>query len=216
MDEALLTELLTMLDVTDAELINLEAYFTSLEGYYADPAFLEAFNSWTDRISFLEELDGAQELGQEQASQIAAYFNELFSLLRINPVISFIRDDKETMISFEDLALMKDFDYTMTDLKVTIYGTDGTLLADYFVTSDFIEYLSELYGEIPEKLEEITTKPVTQSKDRKPSAPKTVSGGKLPKTAANHIPGAILGGILMIIGILMYKKVFYVKKDTFH
>jgi processed acidic surface protein len=214
MDEAMLLELLAMMDITDAELNKITAYFTSLESYFADPAFLEAFNSWTERISYLEELDGIDELSPEQASQVAAYFNELFGLMKINPVISFIRGGKETMISFEELALLRDFDYTTTDIKITIYGTDGSLLADYFITADFIEYLSGIYGEIPEILEDNTTKPVSQSKNQKPSVPKTVSGGKLPMTASNTIPGVISGGLLVLVGILMYKKVNHVKRNT--
>jgi hypothetical protein len=54
--------------------------------------------------------------------------------------------------------------------------------------------LSGIYGKTPEKLEE----------NQKPSAPRTIKGGKLPKTATNNIPGVILGGLPEITGILMY------------
>jgi processed acidic surface protein len=204
MDEAMFTEFLTMLDVTDDELNKIEAYMASLESYFSDPAFLEAFTSWTERISFLEELDGVEELNQEQVNQVVGYFDELFNLVKLKPVISFIRDGQETVMSLDQLAQLEDFDYTTTDLKVTIYGTDGTLLADFIVTSEFVDYLSGIYGEIPEKLEE----------NQKPSAPRTIKGGKLPKTATNNIPGVILGGLLAITGILMYKKVSNVKKKA--
>ncbi|MDF2905007.1 MAG: hypothetical protein K0R34_328 [Herbinix sp.] len=216
MDEAMLFELLEMMDITDAELNKIAAYFASLESYFADPAFLEAFNSWTERVPNLEEFDNAEVLSPEQASQITAFFNEFFSIMKINPVISFIRDGKETMISFDELIQLREFDYTTTDLKITLYGTDGTLLADYFVTSEFIDYLSGLYGEIPENEQDNTTKPVIKSSNQKPSVPKTVSGGKLPRTATNNIPGIILGGLLVLVGVLMFKKVNYVKRNALH
>jgi processed acidic surface protein len=219
MDEAMLTEFLAMLDVTDAELNKIEAYMASMESYFSDPAFFEAFTSWTERISLLKELDGVVELSQEQVDQVVSYFNELFSLIKLKPVISFILDGQETIMSFDQLAQLEDFDYTTTDLKVTIYGTDGTLLADFNVTSEFVDYLSGIYGEIPEKLEDVvnqddTSSPATQTKNQKPSAPRTIRGGKLPKTATNNIPGVILGGLLAITGILMYKKVSNVKKKA--
>jgi processed acidic surface protein len=216
MDEAMLFELLEMMDITDAELNKIAAYFASLESYFADPAFLEAFNSWTERVPNLEEFDNAEVLSPEQASQITAFFNEFFSIMKINPVISFIRDGKETMISFDELIQLREFDYTTTDLKITLYGTDGTLLTDYFVTSEFIDYLSGLYGEIPENEQDNTTKPVIKSSNQKPSVPKTVSGGKLPRTATNNIPGIILGGLLVLVGVLMFKKVNYVKRNALH
>ncbi|MDF2486419.1 MAG: processed acidic surface protein [Herbinix sp.] len=219
MDEAILAELFEMLDITEAEMTNIEDYYNSLESYFSDPAFLEAFLSWTERISFLEELDGVEELSNEQVEQVAAYFNELFDLMKLSPVISFIQDGEETNVSFEELVQIKDFDFSDTDVKVIIYGTDGTLLADYFVTSDFIDYLDDFYGEIPENVEDLvtedtTSKPVTQAQNQKPSAPKTEKGGKLPKTSTNNIPYAILGGLLSVVGVLMYKRVTHVKKEA--
>ena len=214
MDEAMLTKLFTLLDLTDAELSKMEAYFVSLESYFADAAFLEAFNSWTERITFLEEFDGLTELNEEQAAQIGAYFDELFSLMKLKPVIYAITDGKETMVSLEALALWKDFDYSTTDLKVILYGVDGSLLADFFVTSDIIEYLSGIYGELPAPSEEGTANPMIQPNNQKPSVPKTENGGRLPETSTNRLPLVILGGCLVLIGIVMYKKVIYVKKDS--
>ncbi len=218
-DEAMLTELLTMVDITDTELNKIEAYIASLESYYSDPAFIEAFSSWTERITVLEELDGAEELSQGQVDHVVGYFNEFFSLMKLKPVISFIHDGKETVMSLDKLVQLKDFDYTTPEIKVTIYDTDGTLLADFFATSELIDYLSGIYDEIPgitkdAKSGDDTSQPATQINNQKPSAPRTVSGGKLPKTSTNHIPGAILGGLLATAGILMYKKVSNAKKKS--
>ncbi len=209
---AALTKLLTLLDLSDTELSKLEAYFDSLESYFTDAAFMEAFSSWTERITFLKELDGLTELNEEQAARIGAYFDEFFSLIRLKPVIYAIMDGKETMISLEALALWKDFDYSTTDLKVIVYGIDGALLADFFVTSDFIEYLSDVYGELPAPSEDGTPNPIIQPDNQKPSLPKTENGGMLPETSTNRLPLVIFGGCLVLVGIVMFKKVIYAKK----
>ena len=118
------------------------------------------------------------------------------------------------MVSLEALALWKDFDYSRTDLKVIVYGLDGALLADFFVTSDIIEYLSGVYGELPAPSEDGTSNPIIQPDNQKPSPPKTENGVSLPETSTNRLPLVIFGGCLVLICIVMFKKVIFAKKDS--
>jgi processed acidic surface protein len=101
-------------------------------------------------------------------------------------------------------------------LKVAFFSMDGQLLADLIVTGEMVDSgtVTETGEQINESAEEVT-KTVEQSAAVKPqksisnvkSEVKTVKGAKLPKTASDYLPNALLGLAVVLMGILILRKV---------
>jgi processed acidic surface protein len=101
-------------------------------------------------------------------------------------------------------------------LKVTLNSTDGQFLADLIVTGEMIdsETVIETGEQIEESAKEVTktveqpavVKPQKDSTQKK-SEHKTVKGAKLPKTASDYIPNALIGLAIALAGIFLYRRV---------
>jgi processed acidic surface protein len=212
MDEAMLAQLLKMMDLSEAEIKNLENYFSSMEDYYTSPAFIDGLTSLLERLfETIEGMDPNAEITEEQAQQMAAYLSELFDLMKLRFEITVFSDGKEISLPISDLLLMSEFNTSINKIKLTIYGENNIFLADYYMSQDIIDYLMGKPSDIGNEIEEIIDqKPAGQ----KNVVPKTEDGGKLPKTSTNYIPGAILGGLLAVAGVLMYKRTKNDKKES--
>ncbi len=211
-DDAMLAELLKRMDLDETELKNLENYFASMEDYYTSPVFITGISSSFERLSAaMEGMDPNAEITKEQARQITAYLNELFELMKLKVEISAIFNGKEEAFPISDLLLMTEFNDGIDKIKLSFYGENNVFLADYYMSQDIIDYLKGKPSEIGEEIEEIIDqKPAGQ----KPALPRTEDGGKLPKTSTNYIPGAMLGGVLAVAGILMYQRIKNDKEET--
>ena len=209
-DEATLAELLKMMDLDETEMKNLENYFASMEDYYASPAFITGISSLFEHLSAaMEGMNPNAEITKAQARQITAYLNELFELMKLKIEISAYVNGREVSFPISDLLRMTEFNDTIDKIKLSFYGENNVFLADYYMSQDIIDYLTGKPSEIREEIEEIVDqKPAVQ----KPALPKTEDGGKLPKTSTNYIPGAILGGLLAVAGVLMYQRIKMIRK----
>jgi processed acidic surface protein len=207
-DEAMFTDLLDEIDLTEDELQNIENYFISLQDYLADPAVLDRFTALAERMSVMDDVIRSEELTKEQVDEVLSIFEEAFSIFKLDVSLSLIKDGSETKLSMMDLYNLKELENA--DLKVSLYGDNSLFLADIIITSDFINS-GGLVGEAEDVIEAVDLSVVTKPDKQVSTKAKTVKGGKLPETASNYIPNALIGFIIAFVGILMYRKVRNVK-----
>ncbi len=205
-DEAMLKEMLTLLDVSDEELQRLEEYFTSLEAYFADPAVLEQYNALGIRILSLEDIPMSAELTEEQTAEILSIYEEALSILKIDVSFTLITDGVETTLSILELGKLEDLKNSV--LNISIYGADSQFLADFVISNELIASMGDLFGGVADEVIDAVDLPVISVPEKAISSEiKTVKGAKLPKTASDYIPNTLLGLFIAFVGFLLYRKV---------
>ncbi len=209
-DEETIADMLNLLDITDAEIEKVADYMNSYEDYFTDPAFLENLLTLMDRLS---AFDHVETMDQAQRAEYASIIDDYYKLLKLTLVISFTRDGEEVQMSVTDLAKLTDEElaqYTENGIKLSVYGEDSQLLFDVMADQDFVDFMDSIINNTTDDIEEAIedqkeepAKPVKQEA----SASQTEKGGQLPKTAANYIPNAAIGFLILFVGIRIYKKV---------
>lgn len=211
-DEAVYAKLLASIDLTNQEIQNLTDYLGSMEEYFSDPIFLTNMNSMQKRLEALSEIK-VETMTAEQAAQFASWFQDFFNLLRLHPTLAMIKDGKEIPLTISEAIQRTDF--LSNNYKIALYSTDSKFLADFIIDQ---EKLGILFGNLDKAVDElgnvIGNAEQTDNSGKTISVPKTEKGGKLPKTAANDIPGALLGILLLLSGLFLYKKATNEKKNT--
>jgi processed acidic surface protein len=216
-DEETVADMLNMLDITDTELAKLTDYMNSYEDYFTDPVFLQNLLAIMDRLS---AYDDVATLTQAQKEEFVSILDDYYKLLKLTLVVSFTKDGEEVQMSVTDLAKLTDeeiAEYTETGIKVSVYGENSQLLFDFIADQNFMDFMDGIVNDTTDDIEEAIeeqnnqpSKPVKQES----SASQTEKGGKLPKTAANYIPNAVIGLFVVLSGIFLYKKVRNVKEEA--
>jgi processed acidic surface protein len=139
----------------------------------------------------------------------------MLSIFELKADFSLIQNGVETSVSLKELFQLKDL--KDTDLKVVLSNKDSQFLADLVIKSDLAKSLTS--GSVIEQSAKEIIKTVDQNYSSKPDTttadvPKTVKGGKLPKTASGYLDQAILGIFIACTGILVFRKVRNVKGET--
>lgn len=203
MDPAMIMDIVKQLGLTEEEIQNLEAHFLSITDYLSSAegqAQLEqVVNRMMELSGTLIEKGTADEnykLPDAEIAEFASIYEELLTIVKLNIVFSLSIDGVDTPYSVEELMKMNKTDIKDTDIKITLYNDNSELLADLVVTSEFLN--SELGGIIEE---------VDDAVNIENDSVQTVKGGQLPKTASNYIPNALIGLLITIVGILIYRKV---------
>lgn len=201
------------LDLTEEELQRLEDHFMSLEEDFNNPETLKRLEELSIRMMAFEEFDVAAELTAEQIAELISIYEEFISLFKISVSYSLVKGSIEEPLSIFDLMNMKEL--KGANLKVDIFSNEGQFLADLIVTgemvdSDIIVDTGDKMGESAEEVTNTVEQP-TPVKPQKVMAQKKVDskkviGAKLPNTSTNHIQNILIGFILVLIGLLMYRK----------
>jgi processed acidic surface protein len=184
---------------------NIADYFMTLEAYFSDPAVLERFEALGERLLAMDATLLTEEITEEQIADFISIYEEALSILKLKMKFSILKDGSETPLSVMDLFSLKELDDN--ELKISIYGENSQFLADYLITRDFIDSIGGILEETEDIIEAVDLPPVTKPDKHVSTAVKTVNGGKLPKTATNYIPNALIGLFIAFVGILMYRKV---------
>ncbi|RFU68180.1 processed acidic surface protein [Bacillus sp. V59.32b] len=202
-DEEFMNELLMIfqeeLDLTQQELENLNNHFMALEEELSTPEATAKFEQLAEKMEAFDEFETLDELTPEQVSEFIAIFDEMFTMLKIKPTFALIMDGKETTVSLWELFNMEEL--INAKLKVNIFDLEGNLLADLIITGDMVD--NETINNIGNNLNTATEK-VKQAKSENPKV-KTEKGGKLPKTAGNYASGILIGLVMMLSGIMLYR-----------
>jgi processed acidic surface protein len=218
MDEEIAADLLPIfqeeIDLTEEELQRIEDHLMSLEENLSNPETLERLEELGNRMIAFEDFETATELSAEQMAEIASIYDEFLSIFKLKAEFTLVKGGSETPLSFWDLLKMEEL--KGANLKVTLNSTDGQFLADLIVTGEMIdsETVIETGEQIGGSAKEVTKtveqpavvkpqKDITQKK----SEYKTVKGAKLPKTASDYIPNALVGLAIALAGIFLYRRV---------
>lgn len=222
MDEDIAEDLLPIfeeeIDLTEEELKRLEEHFMSLEEHFSNPETLERLEVLGDRMMAFSDFDEVTDLTSEQIAELASIYEEFLSIFKLKATYSLVKGDTETPLSLIDL--MKLTELKGANLKINIFNIDGQFLADLIITGELVdsETVIDTGKQIEESVDQVTNT-VEQPKVAKPEKPtkmvvngeqqenKTVKGAKLPKTASDYLPNALIGLSIVFIGIFMFRKV---------
>ncbi|MEY9866457.1 processed acidic surface protein [Peribacillus sp. B2I2] len=205
------------LGLTEEELLRLEDHLMSLEEHLSDPATVERLEELGNRMMDFEEFEVATELTAEQIAEMASIYEELLSIFKLKVSYSLVKSGTESPVSLLDLMKLEEL--KGANLKIAIYTIDGKFLADLLITGDMVDSntVTNAGQQIKESAKEVTktiekapvAKPVKQKiiSTHKNSEHQTVKGAKLPNTASDYIPNALLGLFIVLFGSLMYRKI---------
>jgi processed acidic surface protein len=204
------------LGLTEEELQRLEDHLMSLEDHLSNPETVKQLEELGNRMMAFEEFDVATELTAEQIAEMASIYEELLSIFKLNVSYSLVKSGSESPVSLLDLMKLEEL--KGANLKISIYNTDGKFLADLLITGDMVDSdtLTNAGGQIKESAKEVqktiekapVAKPVKQKiSAHTKSEQQTVKGAKLPNTASDYLPSALLGLFLVLLGSLMYRKI---------
>jgi len=202
-DPAMIMDILKQLDLTEEELQNLEAHFLSITDYLSSAEVQAQLEQVVNRMMELSgtliekgTADENYKPSDAEIAEFASIYEELLTMVKLKVVFSLSIEGVDTPYSVEELMKMDETDIKDTDIKIAFYNDNSELLADLVVTSEFLN--SKLGGIIEE---------VDDAVNIENDSVQTVKGGQLPKTASNYIPNALLGLLIAIVGILIYRKV---------
>ncbi|MDO7486903.1 processed acidic surface protein [Peribacillus frigoritolerans] len=204
------------LGLTEEELQRLEDHLMSLEDHLSSPETVKQLEELGNRMMAFEEFDVATELTAEQIAEMASIYEELLSIFKLNVSYSLVKSGSESPVSLLDLMQLEEL--KGANLKIAIFNTDGKFLADLLITGDMVDSdtLTNAGGQIKESAKEVqkkiekapVAKPVKQKiSTQTNSVHQTVKGAKLPNTASDYLPSALLGLLLVLFGSLMYRKI---------
>ncbi|PLS16470.1 processed acidic surface protein [Bacillus sp. M6-12] len=223
MEEELTEELLPMfeeeLGLTEQELKRLEDHFTALEDYFSDEVILERMEQLGERMMQFGDFNSIEEITPEQLAELNSIYEEFLSVFKLKASYSLVLNDAETPLSIADMMQLEEL--KGAKLKIALYSTDGTFLADLLITDELVDSETvTLAGEqMNESAEEVValaqTAPIVKAKEKilekrekQQNSPfKTVKGAKLPKTASDYIENTLIGIFLALGGVLMFRKV---------
>ena len=202
--------LFTELGLTEEEVERLVAHLETLN--YEDPAFEQKLTQLSDRMMAMGDFETADELTAEQIAEMMAIYNELIDLFEVKTAYYFVKDGQKTAVSLATLMTLESTDGA--DLLVEIYNLKDVFLADILLTAEM--FGSELIVDTGKDLnlveKVISTPPAVVQKPvvTSPTAPtttETVKGGKLPATASNFAANAIFGLLLLLAGIVLFRRI---------
>ena len=195
-------DLLSQIGITEAEINNLENHLMSNEELFSSDEALANLEDIVSRLEAAAEniygeviLDENYKPSDEEISEVAALYEELLSALKLKVNYIVIKNGVETKYTLAQIMKMESIEDA--DFKIEIYNDESELLLDAIITQEFIK---ANLGEVIEEVDDLTE---TVVKDH---VLPTVKGGKLPKTASNNIPMALLGLTMTIGGVLGYRR----------
>ena len=196
-------DLLSQLGITEAEINNLENHMISNEEYFSSDEAMAVLEDIVSRLQASAEsiyekamIDENYKPSDKEISEVASLYEELLSALKLKASYSLIKDGVETKYTLEQLMKLETLEDA--DFKIELYNDQSVLLLDAIITQEFIkDNLGEVIDEVDNLTETVVKNPILP----------TVKGGKLPKTASNNVPLAVLGISMTIGGVLVYRKI---------
>lgn len=190
------------LGLTEEEFNAANAYFNSLSDYYNSE---ETQNKLMDLLSrfgmLMENLQSTdKDVTIDQMMEMQSIYQELQDILKIKISYSLIQDGKKIPLTLADLMGKEDLENAT--LNITIYTDSSEFLMDIHISSDMFGTIIEDIGSLPGT----NTDNGTTGSGTPAETIKTVKGGKLPKTASNHMTLILLGGLSMLTGAVVLIK----------
>ncbi|MED1203129.1 processed acidic surface protein [Heyndrickxia acidicola] len=191
--------LFSQFGLTNQEIEKLIGHFMTLN--VKDPSFDQKITDIGDRLSSMKDFNSKSDLTPSQINNLVESYNELLSLLQLDVKYYLVKKGEKTPVTEQQLINMKSTNGR--DLLIEIYDTNHQFLADIVLTKDM--FGSEIIKTTANKIVKTEKKVIKQPSTRKPVA-RTISGGKLPNTAGHYADHILLGSVLLILGLLLFRK----------
>lgn len=174
-----------------------ERLFDYLEPVFEAPGFEEQFMALGDRMMQFEEFETLDDLTAEQVAELLSIYDDLQNILQVHFQYTLINNGTSTSLSTEELFKLTELNDAK--LNIAIYDINGNPLLDLVITGDMFD--SYLIQEVGQDLKEAPSI-IEQVK----SAPRTVKGGLLPKTAGNYFFYTVMGLLMMGCAYILFKR----------
>lgn len=182
------------LGLTEEEFTKAYQYFTTLKDYYSSEETMNKMLTLMGRLQTLMESlpESDDKVTLSQINEMQDIYKEMQDILKIKISYSILENGKKVPLTLLDLINGKDLENAV--LSVDIYTDSNELLMDFNLSAD-------MFGEL---LEDVKDTPVTGTDSTGgktiSTAVKTITGGKLPKTASNYTAMIIIGALLTVAG----------------
>lgn len=202
----ILPVILEKIDLSNSEIEKLKEHYASIEDNLSSTEFQIRYAALDSRMNDLRltALKG-EKSEKEIASEMASIYEDFLPLLKLKVIITLSQDGKDTVLSLADLFRMDKINDKAT-INFALYNDASKFLADFSLSDQIFESILE--GEQTGNVADDVIKSIDKASSGQNSRiAKTINGAKLPKTASNNIIYSISGIIIMIAGLLLYRKV---------
>ncbi|MEY2196940.1 processed acidic surface protein [Neobacillus sp. BF23-41] len=189
--------------ITEDEIMAMISHFESLN---LDEATVnEKMASIEKRLEPFIDLENTSELTAGQASELISIAEEIFNIVELEPRFYLVKGSEKKPVTMNELVKMKDAQGY--GLLIELYNKKGKLLLDALFPADMLnsELIDETVNDI-KKVEKTVKRIETAVKRTKEKQPRTIKGGKLPNTAGNYMEGVLAGSLLILVGVIFYRK----------
>ncbi|MED4039135.1 processed acidic surface protein [Niallia taxi] len=201
--EAEMDELFQSLQLTDEEMERLFEHFMTV--YENNPDFEDQLLALSDRMMAFAEFESADELTAEQIAELLDISNDILDILQLDVKYYLVKDGVKQPLSIQ--AMMTMTSTNGADLLIELYNKQGDFLADVILTKEL--FGSELINETGKDLQEaekiVKETPVKASTK---AVQKTVKGGKLPNTASDYLQNTMIGLVIILAGVVLFRRVW--------
>lgn len=201
--EAEIDELFLSLDLTEEEMDRLMEHFLAV--YEENPDFEDQLYTLSERMMAFEEFDSADDLTAEQIAELLDISNDMLDILQIDVKYYLVKDGVKKPLSVQSLMTMTSTDGA--DLLIELYNKQGDFLADIILTNEMFgsEIIKETGKDLQEAEQIVKEVPV---KTATKAVEKTVKGGKLPNTASDYLQNTIIGLVIVLAGVVLFRRVW--------
>ncbi|WHY72177.1 processed acidic surface protein [Fictibacillus enclensis] len=192
---------LAEIDLTPEEIDNLMNHLLSLEKDLNNPETEKQLMAIMDRMAAID----SDHPTKAQIQQVGQAFEDLLSIFQMKAKFYIVDGNKKTAVTAAELMQMTvlEGDY----LLIELYDLKGNLLADMKITSDIAKGSAGTVGQVSKTVEKaVASAPQKPVKAPSQKTPRTVNGGKLPKTDSNNLDGALAGLAIIGAGLFLYRR----------
>lgn len=201
--EAEIDELFLSMDLTEEEMDRLLEHFITI--YEENPDFEDQLYTLSERMMAFGEFDSADDLTAEQIAELLDISNDMLDILQLDVKYYLVKDGVKKPLSVQSMMTMTSTDGA--DLLIELYNKQGDFLADIILTNEMFgsEIIKETGKDLQETeqiVKEIPVKTATKAVE------KTVKGGKLPNTASDYLQNTIIGLVIVLAGVVLFRRVW--------
>lgn len=201
--EAEIDELFLSMDLTEEEMDRLLEHFITI--YEENPDFGDQLYTLSERMMAFGEFDSADDLTAEQIAELLDISNDMLDILQLDVKYYLVKDGVKKPLSVQSMMTMTSTDGA--DLLIELYNKQGDFLADIILTNEMFgsEIIKETGKDLQEAeqiVKEIPVKTATKAVE------KTVKGGKLPNTASDYLQNTIIGLVIVLAGVVLFRRVW--------
>ncbi len=173
--------------------------------YENNPDFEDQLLALSDRMMAFAEFESADELTAEQIAELLDISNDMLDILQLDVKYYLVKDGVKQPLSIQ--AMMTMTSTNGADLLIELYNKQGDFLADVILTKEL--FGSDLINETGKDLQEaekiVKETPVKASTK---AVQKTVKGGKLPNTASDYLQNTMIGLVIILAGVVLFRRVW--------